>query len=121
MYKVLLLIVVLFSCGSSTEESIHQALQVSGDPIPFIKISTRKKIIDEPKTEAILQIFIKDSLLFSSKIGIEYRGAVSQMFYEKKSYGIELWDETNKGISGSLLNLPREEDWILHGPYADKS
>ena len=121
MYKVLLLIVVLFSCGSSTEESIHQALQVSGDPIPFIKISTRKKIIDEPKTEAKLQIFIKDSLLFSSRIGIEYRGAVSQMFYEKKSYGIELWDETNKGISGSLLNLPMEEDWILHGPYADKS
>lgn len=112
---------MLFSCGSSSEESIHQALQIFGDPIPFIKISTSKKIKDEPKTEAKMQIFIKDSLLLSSRIGIEYRGAVSQMFYEKKSYGIELWDETNKGISGSLLNLPAEEDWILHGPYADKS
>ena len=121
MYKALLIIVVLFSCGSNSEDSIHQALQVSGDPIPFIKISTSKKIKDEPKTEAKMQIFIKDSLLFSSRIGIEYRGAVSQMFYEKKSYGIELWDETNKGISGNLLNLPTEEDWILHGPYADKS
>jgi hypothetical protein len=26
-----------------------------------------------------------------------------------------------KGIFGSLLSLPAEEDWILHGPYADKS
>jgi hypothetical protein len=121
MYKALLLIVVLFSCGSNTEESIHQALQVSGDPIPFIRISSSTKIKDEPKTAAIMQILMKDTLLFSSRIGIEYRGAVSQMFYEKKSYGIELWDETNKGISGSLLNLPAEEDWVLHGPYADKS
>jgi hypothetical protein len=121
MYKVLLVIIVLFSCGSSSEESIHQALQVFGEPIPIIKISSSKKIKDEPKTEAQLQIFMKDSLLFSSKIGIEYRGAVSQMFYDKKSYGIELWDESNNGLSKSILNMPSEEDWILHGPYADKS
>jgi hypothetical protein len=121
MYKSLLIIVVLFSCGGSSEESIHEALQVFGEPIPLIKIFSTKKIKDEPKTKAKMQIFMKDSLLFSSKIGIEYRGAVSQMFYEKKSYGIELWDESNKGISESLLNMPAEEDWILFGPYADKS
>jgi CotH kinase protein len=121
MYKALLIILVLFSCGSSSEDSIHQALLVFGEPIPLIRISSTKKIKDEPKTEAKMQIFVKDSLLFSSKIGIEYRGAVSQMFYEKKSYGIELWDESNNGISKSVLNMSAEEDWILHGPYADKS
>jgi spore coat protein CotH len=121
MYKALLTILVLFSCGSSSEDSIHQALQVFGEPIPLFRISSAKKIKDEPKTEAKIQIFIKDSLLFSSKIGIEYRGAVSQMFYEKKSYGIELWDESNNGVSKSVLNMSAAEDWILHGPYADKS
>ncbi|MCF8324948.1 MAG: hypothetical protein K9I84_08315 [Leadbetterella sp.] len=46
MYKAILFIVLLFSCGSNPEETIHQALQVSGDPIPFIKISSSNKIID---------------------------------------------------------------------------
>ena len=86
MYKALLLIVVLFSCGSSTEESIHQALQVSGDPIPFIKISTRKKIIDEPKTAAIMQIFMKDTLLFSSRIGRISNNTLSTRFIFRNKF-----------------------------------
>jgi hypothetical protein len=122
MYKILLFLLVLISCSGETDGNLlHKSLPVSGKPITLIKITTPKKIKDEPKTEGQLQFFFKDSVVFSSNIGIEYRGAVSQQFYEKKSYGFELWDKNRNGISKELLGLPANEDWILHGPYSDKS
>jgi len=39
----------------------------------------------------------------------------------KKSYGIELWTTAGQDTSFSLLGMPVEEDWVLHGPYSDKS
>ena len=41
--------------------------------------------------------------------------------FQKKSFGLEIRDADNKGLSVSLLGLPEEEDWILYGPYSDKS
>lgn len=121
MYRVLLLVTMLIACGHGSDDAMHQPLAVLGEPMPIVKIQTSKKIQDEPKVAASMQIVLNDSVLFNSKIGIEYRGAVSQMFYEKKSYGVEIWDEKNNNISKSLLGLPSDNDWILHGPYADKS
>lgn len=121
MSKIFLFLVLLVACSGESENTIHKALPVSGKPIFLVKITTSHKIKDEPKTQGDLKIFLRDSLLFSSLVGIEYRGAVSQLFYEKKSYGFELWDQDKQGISKELLGLPANEDWILHGPYSDKS
>ena len=35
--------------------------------------------------------------------------------YDKKSYGIELWDEVNEGYDAEVLGFPEEEDWIFMG------
>ena len=56
----------------------------------------------------------------SGPIQIEVRGESSAIF-PKRSYDFELRDEQDKDTSISLLGMPRGSDWILQGPFADKS
>jgi len=57
---------------------------------------------------------------YSGKIGIKIRGESSQ-FFDKKSYAIEMWDDNQIDIDTSFLNFPKEEDFILYGPFSDKT
>jgi hypothetical protein len=57
---------------------------------------------------------------YNGKIGIEYRGSSSMMF-PKKNYGFETWTPEGIDTAYSLLGMPAETDWVLHGPYSDKS
>jgi hypothetical protein len=57
---------------------------------------------------------------FNGKAGVEIRGSSSSGF-PKTNYGIELWESYDNDTSYSLLGMPKESDWILHGPYSDKS
>jgi hypothetical protein len=54
-------------------------------------------------------------LVHDLNIGIEYRGSTSFRLSDKKSFGIETWDENGMDIDVSILGLPEEEDWILNG------
>lgn len=42
-------------------------------------------------------------------------------YYPKNGYSIELKDADWEDMDTSFLNFPKEEDWVLHGPYADKT
>ena len=53
-------------------------------------------------------------------IGIEQRGSSSAMF-PKKAYGVETRDSLGLNNNVTLLGMPTENDWVLHGPYSDKS
>lgn len=55
-----------------------------------------------------------------SNLRIRYRGESSR-FFPKRPYKFELKDNEWKDTSISLIGLPREADWILQGPFADKS
>ena len=57
---------------------------------------------------------------FESDIGIEIRGNTS-IFWDKKSYSVELRDAGGNGIDASLLGMPAESDWVLNACYGDKS
>ena len=77
-------------------------------------------IVDEPKINGEI-VFSKNNVIsYEGPIGIEIRGASSQTF-PKKSYGFETRDANNEDLNVSLLDFPEEEDWILYGPYSDKS
>jgi hypothetical protein len=58
---------------------------------------------------------------YSGKISIERRGESSQYYYEKKSFSIETQTPTGENNNVSLLGLPEENDFVLYGPYGDKS
>ena len=53
-------------------------------------------------------------------LGIEIHGSSSTGF-PKYNYRIELRDEDGEDLDYALLDLPSESDWILHGPYSDKT
>lgn len=57
---------------------------------------------------------------YNGKISIEIRGSTSQQ-YPKKSYGFETQDANGLNNNVPLLGLPMENDWILNGPYPDKT
>lgn len=102
-----------------------------GSNLPIIIINTGgQAIVDEPKI--IADMWIVDNGPgnrnyptgpfndYSGKIGIEFRGSSSQSF-PKKNYGIEIWDAAGRDTTASILGMPVEGDWVLHGPYSDKS
>lgn len=57
---------------------------------------------------------------YHGRIAIELRGS-SSISYPKKQYRLETQDSSGANFNVSLLGLPRENDWILYGPYDDLS
>ncbi|UCH13421.1 MAG: CotH kinase family protein [Bacteroidales bacterium] len=99
--------------------------------LPLLLINTQgKSIPDEPKITATLKIInnpdkdnnINDKTYeYDGYIGIEKRGNTAQIFFDKYSYTMETRTESGENLNVSLLGLPEENDWVLHGPYSDKS
>ena len=60
------------------------------------------------------------SPVWSGQGGIHVRGNSSRG-YEKKQYALETWDAEGNDIDVAPFGLPEEEDWILQGPFSDKT
>ncbi len=58
---------------------------------------------------------------YDGLIAIKGRGESSWEAYNKKGYTLEtqLSDGSNNNVS--LLGMPEENDWVLHGPFGDKT
>jgi hypothetical protein len=123
--KLFFLIFTLFyllSCDKiSSSESIEKNIETDSSMLQFIIDTKGKEIIDNPKIPANLMIKAITDTLYNGHIGIELRGSTSQIFFDKKSYGVETWDQDGNDIDVSLAGFPPEEDWIFQGPYSDKS
>jgi len=103
-----------------------------GGTLPLIIITTENstEIQDDPKVIAQMGIVDNGSGNmnnltdpyngYNGTIGIEIRGASSQSF-PKKNYGLETRNTDGSNNNVSLLGMPSENDWVLHGPYSDKS
>jgi hypothetical protein len=127
LYQIILVSFLFFLCFSCNKEGTKIGSElitpdiILGPPLPLMKIQTgNQNIVDEPKIPGSLQIFQDELVIEEHLIGIEIRGSSSQMF-DKKSYGFETWDEMGEDLNASLGGFPEEEDWILYGPYSDKS
>jgi hypothetical protein len=88
--------------------------------VPMVSIKTNDDIPDDPKVAAQLSISRNDSTLIEIPIGIELRGAMS-LSSEKKSYGFEIREANDSLSNKSLLGMPKNDDWILHGVASDRS
>ena len=99
-------------------------------PIVVVETTGGQEIPDEPKIDAHMGIINNLAGIneypggsyndYDGKIGIEIRGASSTMF-DKKGYGLETRLANGENNNISLLGMPIENDWVLHGPYSDKS
>jgi len=99
--------------------------------LPLILINTQGKTIpDEPKITALMKVInnpdkvnhISDTKFeYDGYIGIEKRGNTAQIFFDKLSFTVETRTDSGTNLNVSLLGMPEENDWVLHGPYSDKS
>lgn len=100
--------------------------------LPIVRINTNdQEIPDEPKIFGEMEIVwngngaLNNSLSnaneFSGNIRIEKRGQSSLFIFPKVSYLFETVDQNEEDLDVSFLNFPAEEDFILHGPYSDKT
>jgi len=125
---VLLPLVMATSCSSDSnpidipEEGQAEPTNTGSEPaLTRFSVNTGSVTIpDEPKIDATLTITVEGQVVHTGDIGIELRGS-SSLFFPKKSYGLETWDAEGMDIDVSLLGMPEEEDWILYGPYSDKT
>ena len=120
IFRLLIILLIssftVISCKKSDVE--HKSLfdvSLGTSVIPYIQVFTEDIIQNEPKIPGVMDIYIEESHVFSSTIGIEYRGSTSYRLSDKKSFGIELWDESNDGYDAQILGFPEEEDWIFTG------
>jgi len=83
------------------------------------KISARMGVIDhgEGNTNHITDPFNH----YDGHIGIERRGKSSDDLYDKKQFGIETRNSDGEDLDIPLLGFPAESDWVLYGPYGDKT
>jgi hypothetical protein len=97
--------------------------------LPLIQITSTTSIVDEPRILATMAVTNNASGFnhiddepneYNGQIAIEIRGSSSQ-FFPKKSYALETQDSLGMNNNVSLLGMPAENDWILYGPYTDKS
>ena len=99
--------------------------------LPIVIIDTHGQIIpDATRIVADMKIirsengdrnYITDPAInYNGRIEIELHGQ-SSLSFEKKSYRIETQDSLGENNNVSLLDMPRENDWILYAPYSDKS
>jgi len=123
------LLFIFFLIISPFSSNAQEVLESS--PLPIVVINTQgQNIPDDPRIQARMGIITNEdgnrNLLsdpfneYDGRISIEIRGSSSQLF-PKKGYGLEtqMPDGSNRNVS--LLGMPKENDWILHGPFSDKS
>ncbi len=99
--------------------------------LPLMIINTNgQDIPDEPRIVADMGLInngegntnaeTDDWNEYSGKISIEKRGESSSGF-KKRSFSIELQKNDGSNNNVSILGLPVENDFVLYGPYSDKT
>lgn len=116
---------------ATTPEWFWTPIDFSNFNLPLMIINTNGQTIpDEPRIVADMGLINNgegntnsendDWNEYSGKISIERRGESSKGF-KKKSYSIELQKDDGSNNNVSILGLPVENDFVLYGPYSDKT
>jgi len=123
--SILLLIICRFH-----DFGMAQVLTESNLPIIVIDAGG-EEINGDNKVEATMKIYFNEDgssnsisdvpTNYDGKIDIKLRGQSSLFLFDKKSYRLETIDAEGKDSTVNLLGMPKESDWVLHGPFSDKS
>ncbi len=108
----------------------YSQVDFTSSNLPIIIINSQSTPNDQEKVQASLNIIANSQglrneitdppLEYQGLCGLKIRGESSATF-PKKSYSIETWASLGQDIDTSFLGFPSEEDFILYGPYPDKS
>ncbi len=129
----------VYNLSTSNSYSIYtpflrykRQMDLDSTKLPIVKIETDEFGIQVKRIETLAHMGIiagpegtynkpsDSSNVYYGSIEIEVRGESSASF-PKQSYDFDLRDEFNEDTNVALLGMPAESDWILFGPWADKS
>jgi hypothetical protein len=131
IFYVITIFVLPLNSLVQPQKLMKSAVDFTSSNLPIVIINTNgQAIIDENRIVAQMGIifneqgnrnYITDSLNnYNGRIEIELRGSTS-IAYSKKQYRLETQDSLGENNNVSLCGLPKENDWILNGPYHDKT
>ena len=112
--------------------SISDELEGFSSNLPLVVVDTAGEWPDEWREwlDSTVTIFVpgesgrtrfRGPTDFSGRAGFRRRGRSSTSLWPKKQYTFEVRDESGVDRDVSILGMPAESDWILLGPYSDKS
>jgi len=127
MNRLIILLLSIF-----TFQSVTKAQVLTESNLPIIVINSNgEEITNDGKVPASMKIFYKEDgspnsisdtpTDYDSGIEIKLRGQSSLFLFDKKSYRLETVNEEGKDSTVNILGMPKESDWVLHGPFSDKS
>jgi len=90
--------------------------------LPEIEVNTSgAEINSEEKVLGTLSV-VGDATDYQGFCGLKFRGQ-SSLSYPKKSYTLEIWDESGEDADPDveILGFPIDEDYVLYGPFHDKT
>lgn len=97
--------------------------------LPILLIDTSGQKVSRNQEIAVnLQVYnnkngvntLDDKPKVTSKANIKIRGNSSSK-YPKKQFSLELISGKGEDKDASLLGMPKESEWVLNGPFLDKS
>ncbi len=113
-----------------TPSWFEEPISFASSNLPIIFVNTNgQTILDGSKITADMKVInnlsgvnnVTDTVFeYDGKIGIEIRG-FSSTSYPKKNYTVETRDILGENLNVKLLGMPKENDWVFHGPYSDKT
>ncbi len=98
---------------------------------PIVLINTDEFCIPDPDNKYVAHMGIINNYPgtnkptdscneFDGRISINLRGQTS-LHWPKKQFRIETQDSAGENLNVGLLGMPADNDWILYGPFGDKS
>ena len=122
------IVVFLAGCFPAPNGDIPPDFESS---LPIIAIDTEGVAIqDEPKVPAKVRVYgrldganapSRHEPTLEALAAIETRGRSSQKNFPKSQYDLEFRTGGQGPLSVPMLDMPADPDWILYGPYTDKT
>ena len=131
-HNSMLLKIITFLLALVFNLSVFSQATFTDSNLPIVIIDTENgaPIEDDPRVVATMKIIDNGPGIrnyttdpptnYNGRIEIEIRGSTSQQ-YPKKNYALETQDNLGNNLQVSVLGMHLENDWILYGPYPDKT
>src|SRR6266542_2720670 len=108
--------------------------QASGMPlassaIPVLVMRTDgQAVVDRARVRARIDAFSQHRTSEADEVRIEYSGRAelsirgnTSYYFQKKSYRLELQNDSGNDTKASLLGMPADSDWVLYASVTDRT
>lgn len=150
LFTIIIIIILVLECilfnnyyNNDIDYVYHQHLEDSSDEtlcgskkncshLPIVNINTNNQIIPGENKDKDNYIISDIDIYDRKKINIlgqnnkkyqariRYRGR-SSIKFDKKGYLLKFIDKNNKKENVKFLGMPKDNEWVLHGPFIDKT